>query len=371
MPPGTRLAIYSGLLGGVSAGLMFLYFGGWTKIGSGTRFAFVVMLVWMFFHAIFAYYQTLPSLSELRGSKGPFVWVSCVVLFAGTDKQTWRIFCRLTYFFSYIAAVIILIKLFSIRSFSSDPQAYRFFHGFLPMLLWTAPWVILNSLNTRMRTSKLLLLTFPFAVLCLISFLSAGRSWIIISLLYMIVLLFNIRKILQKKPLMLYLAVVCTFLVVGITLRAFSTKIRSSFSVISEGLLKDTRSGQYREFFSQVSIADLLIGKGPRGTWYWGGRDYAYIDGPYTLMAFNGGLPLVVSYIIIIILPAIHVLRSKPSSQDAAPAIILLFWALALTGLSTFTGPGVSIQHYIICIYAGRCLGYLYERRNSLTPARI
>lgn len=365
MPPTIgRIAIYSGLFGGVLAGILFLHFGGWREVSLSTRIAFLVMQCWMIIHAIVAFYDIPPTLGELRGFKGPLVWVSIVILFAGTNKRAWSIFSRLVYVFSYVTAVIVLIRVLSSGSFSSDVQAGRFFQGYLPILLWTAPWILLNIDDARMPLSRLALLAFPFVVLCMACFLSVGRSWIIISILYMIVLLFKFRNLFQRNPITKYLMKVLTIVLVGIILFVFSKQIWSSYSVLSEGLLEDTRTSQYVQFFSQVSIADLVIGKGPRGTYYLDGVPYPSIDGTYTLMAFNGGLPLVVCYIVIMILPAFRILRVKPSWKYAAPAVILLFWALALTGLSTFTMPKVSIEHYILCIYAGRCHWYLNRRKQ-------
>jgi hypothetical protein len=66
----TRLAVYTGLLAGILAGMMYMFSGGWAKTDPSTRFAFVVMILWMLIHSIVAYREVLPSPSELRGAKG-------------------------------------------------------------------------------------------------------------------------------------------------------------------------------------------------------------------------------------------------------------------------------------------------------------
>jgi len=366
-----RIAIYAALVCGILAGTMYLFSGGWTSVGVGARLAFVVMVVWMVAHAIATFYEVPPIPAELRGAKGPLVWVSCVILFAGTDKRAWRVFCRLIYIFAYLTAGIVLLNILSFGRFFSQFQAVWFFRGYLHILLWTAPWILLTIKDAEIPLSRLAVRAFPFAVLCLACFLSTGRSWTIIAMLYTVVVLLKFRKLLQGKPLMKYLLVVCILLLMVMGLRLFSGQIHSSFFLLSERLWTDTRTGQLVEFFSQVSIRDLVIGTGPRGTWWWDGQDYPYIDGSYILMAFNGGLPLLVSYLVIMVLPALRVLRTRPSWDYVAPAVVLLFWALALTGLSTYTNPTVSIEHYILCIYAGRCLSYLYNRRNRLSPSSV
>ena len=129
--------------------------------------------------------------------------------------------------------------------------------------------------------------------------------------------------------------------------------------------LEDTRSRQYLDFFSQVPIADLLLGRGPTGTWIWGGRDYQYFDNAYIWMALIGGLPILVSYFMVTIWPGIkaYILRAK--GNDAAAAMYIMLIALAFTGLSTYLIPSLSPQIYLLYLMTGRCLAYLAEIRPT------
>ena len=361
-----RIAIYTGLIAGILVGIMYMFSGGWAKIGQGARVAFVVMIFWMLIHSIVAYWEVIPRPSELRGEKGLFMWVSCLVLFAGTDKNAWKISTRLVYIVSYVTAGIVLLNILCFKQFSSVVQAQWFFRGYIGILLWTAPWVLLTVKDANISLARLLFLAFPFSVLVLVSLLGTGRSFLILIVIYSVILTIKFIRLFRTRSLAYIGTIACLLLyLAGIAVYAANKQISSSFSLLAERFWTDTRTGQYAQFLSQVSVNELIVGKGPRATWNWNGREYAWIDGSYTLMAFNGGLPLVISYLVIMVLPAWRVLRKRPPWEYAAPAIVLLVWALCLTGLSTFTNPSVSIGHYILCIYAGWCYNYLHNIQNN------
>ena len=71
-----------------------------------------------------------------------------------------------------------------------------------------------------------------------------------------------------------------------------------------------------------------------------------------------------VCYVAIVVAPAVRALTRKPAGDDAAAVCLILIWGLALTGLSTFAGPSVTIMDLLICIFAGRCHLFLAEARK-------
>jgi O-antigen ligase len=110
-------------------------------------------------------------------------------------------------------------------------------------------------------------------------------------------------------------------------------------------------------FFRDVHLYELLYGRGPKGSWYWPIiRDYyQYFDNGYLWMLFMGGVPLLLGYLALVIRPATRLTRARLASGDAASVFMMLFWALALTGLSTFTLPSVAFTSFFISLLAGRC----------------
>jgi hypothetical protein len=129
-----------------------------------------------------------------------------------------------------------------------------------------------------------------------------------------------------------------------------------SITGLSGRISEDSRSGQYRAFFRDVPASDLLLGRGPKGTWYWRyAGQYQFFDNGYLWMLFIGGLPILLCYITIVLWPAVQALRRGPKGQDRAAVALVLFWALALTGLSTFALPSLLPAGFLMAFFSGRC----------------
>jgi hypothetical protein len=132
-------------------------------------------------------------------------------------------------------------------------------------------------------------------------------------------------------------------------------------------LYQDDRSQQYVDFFSDVQWQELALGRGPAGTWYWPGiGNFQFIDNGYLWMAFIGGLPILLAYCVLILLPAVHALWAGAPLNISSAAWIILLWALALGGLSNYNIPSLTLQSYCISLFAGRCHAWLSESRGSV-----
>jgi len=303
-------------------------------------YVFILLQCWMLMHALISY-SVGPKfiISELHGAKGPLVWLSLSLIFISLDPNNWNYIKKILLVLTNIAAVIVLYKVvFEFPGFIFKKQSQMFFVHYLPLLLWTAPFFIYDLNNKASVKSNKIFIIFPFVILIMSVLLSSGRSWMLVVAMHMIFFLIKFKKnITQKGTVFFYLI---STLAVGLPIAVYyaGNLVQMSLTFIFENAMVDTRSDQYIQFFSQMSLSDLITGLGPRATWIWDGEIYQYIDGAITQLLFNGGLPLVVCYFILIINPGIKILNKKTVLKDEnAPAIILLFWMLALLGLATFT----------------------------------
>jgi hypothetical protein len=148
----------------------------------------------------------------------------------------------------------------------------------------------------------------------------------------------------------------------------FQEPVNEAINRLFGRVFVDSRSGQYDVFFSQVSFSHLILGGGPNASWQFGTadayREYQYFDNAFLWMAFIGGLPLMCSYLIVIIFPGIRLLFRGVAGNTAAAAILIALWGVACTGISTYTNPSLTPYSYLICLLAGRCLGALAEART-------
>ena len=348
----------------------------WNKVGMGYKVALGLMQAWMAIRAILAF-CTGPkvSLPEICGTKGPLTWIACCIVFVGISPNGWQLAKKFFVVLSNVAAAVVIVKItVSGGVTSTEQQAGRFFVGYIPLLIWTVPLLFHNPGTAGASSYRAVWIMFPLFVLYISSILSGNRSWIIMMAMHTAIIAFKYGKIVLRRPRISYIILLFLILSVWAASEVYGEKFKGVASFLSDSWYVDTRTDQYQQFLSQVSFTDLLIGRGPRATWIWNGIEYEWIDGQFTLLAFNGGFILLSTYIIVIVWPAFRLLCKHPSWQYAAPAIILVFWTLAMMGLSTFTSVKVSYEHAIICILAGRCY-YLTinksERYPLVFPRRI
>ena len=328
----------------------------WHTVGIGYKLALGLMQVWMAMHVILAFSSgPKPSLPEICGTKGPLTWISCGIVFVGISTSGWELAKKVFVFLVNIAAFVIVVKVtFSGSITSTEQQAGRFFVGYIPLLIWMAPFLVYDPCAVSISAFRIIFIIFPLFVLYISSILSGNRSWIIMMVMHTIIIGFKYRKTVLMRPRTSYIIILFVILSVWFVSEIYGEKLEDVTAFLSDSWYIDTRTDQYKQFLSQVSLTDLLIGKGPRATWFWSGREYEWIDGHFTLLAFNGGFILLSTYIIVIIWPAFWLLSKRPSWHYAAPAIILVFWTLAMMGLSTFTSVKASYEHAIISVLAGR-----------------
>src|SRR6185369_6330348 len=111
------------------------------KVGRLTWTAFIVMQCWMSSHAIIAFFDGFTPF-EIISFKGPAVWWSCAAVFVGLNRERWKIISPLLYLFSIAACIFALKAIFS-NQFASRIESLRALFGYMPIMLWTAPWLLI------------------------------------------------------------------------------------------------------------------------------------------------------------------------------------------------------------------------------------
>lgn len=367
-PQGYRELKVLSLTSLIGAGFFALFSTELKYIPKGLVLSLFVMITWMTGHAIITFSGGF-RLSELVGTKGPGVWWTMLLLFAGMSHRRWRALMPCLVFITAVGAIDGLYRIEMLGGGFGREQAGRTLRYAVFLLLWTAPliaWVYWE------RPFKRILSLFPLGILSVMSFLTATRSWLLFSALYLIFAMkisFHYKRSLSNKVgviLIIFIALLSLGAIVYVTC---NEQLVSGFYILSDRVDDDTRSWQLEQFFTNVPVKDLILGTGPRGTWKMGNKYYGYVDGAYFFLLFLGGIPLLLSYFYVVIYPALKCLKkfkkSLMGTGDGACVLLVLFWALALTGLSIFTAPDTSLPHMIVVLCAGRCWGLLRSK-----PAR-
>lgn len=299
--------------------------------------------------------------STVFGATGPFVWLTLIFVLVGTDRRVWSMIDPVIRLLAYATSVLALWSLSNEESVYYSGQLSRQTQYSI-LLMWLGGWTLLTA--TRLRGWRLAARAAPFFTLLLSAIYSQARSWTALTML--VGLAFVILTVRERRSVLA--GVRLAIVVVGLSLAAagliYDTVLKPGVEGLVGRLYDDTRSGQYVEFFSSVPPSDLLLGRGPKGSWYWPGvGDYQFFDNGFLWTAFIGGVPTLVSYFAFVIWPGIRGLRAANfHGRDAAAVVLVLLWGFALAGLSTYTLPSVSISSYLASLWAGRCHLIMAER---------
>ncbi|WP_243373452.1 hypothetical protein [Geotalea sp. SG265] len=351
-----------GILATTSAGAVAAITGEFHRLSRSGRLCFWLLVGTAFTWAAITYGPADYGSYKALGATGPFVWLSCIAFFAGMNRNAWQILEPVIRCIAYLTAVLALYAIVKDHRVVTE----RWFSApvyYMVLLMWFGGWTFLSSWKSR--SWRLLLGCFPFVVFVMTTIITQTRSWFLMSILLLLGFLLVSRcsrhQQVRSRPKML--AVFCLlallFMMAGFVLK---DNLSQSITAFEERALNDTRSGQYAEFFSQVPVSDLVIGRGPNGSWDWDGKDYQFFDNALLWTAFIGGLPTLVSYLVLIVFPGFKALKGGATGDDGATAVLVVLWGLACTGFSTYTNPSLTSYSYLICLLAGRCAGFWAER---------
>lgn len=347
----------------MGAGVLAVICGRLRRLGLGARIGLYVLFTAAVIWTLASYKWEEIFSTEIFGGTGPFVWLSLLAVVAGADRRIWAYIDRTVRFLAYVTTAL------SVRALLQP--GYGYYLGYSKyimcavMLTWLGGWTLLTA--TNLKGWRLLVRCIPAAALVPVAIAAQARSWTLIGVLLFAT--FVIQRARERgnflsavRSLALGLAI---FAVFGAVFYAVAPRtLDQAAAGLAARLSEDTRSEQYVAFFQNVPVSDLILGRGPKGTWFWPGYgDYKYFDNGYLWMLFQGGLPTLTCYLAIVVWPGFQTLRRRPAGINAAAAFLVLLWALCLTGVSTFVLPSVELPSYLISLFAGRCWLFLAESR--------
>ena len=354
-----------GLLSMLAAGALSITSRNLRVIGFGAAAAFYVLMATAVVWAAVAYSPAGLLSAKIMSPTGPLVWGSLIILFAGIEPGRWRYIDPVIQGLAYVTALL------AVHSIVSD-TTYAFYHGYSQyiqyaiLLTWLGGWTILSK--TSLRGWHLVPIGSLYAVMLWNSLYAQSRSWLINTLVVAIV--FGWRAVGSKSLHRAIIWLVVLLLVLaGIASGVWLLRPQTA-QIAIEGfasrLGEDTRSGQYVDFFDDVEPEELVLGRGPNGTWYWKGvGPYHYFDNGYLWTLFIGGVPTLLTYLALVIVPGWRSAALRRPDADSAAATLVILWSIALTGLSTFTLPSLTVDHFLILLFVGRCYWTLHSRQQS------
>ncbi len=361
------LGLISGFLAVLNGAGLFL------KISARLAMAglFLSAVIWA--AVAYAPRQILSSL--ILGATGPFVWLMLIFTFCGALTSVHRTIEKVVPWLALFTA------LFAVRMLLTAPVPdYSFglsIHtAYALLMMWVVGWSLLAG--AHLSGIALIFRVVPYLVMVPVAIVSQSRSWTLLTLLLgaaWTCLRIGHQGWLKSAFLLAVLAVGGVLAINRIASRMADSE--SAVGKLAERMGDDTRSGQYVDFFADVKPAEMLLGRGPNGTWYWTDvGDYQFIDNGYLWMLFLGGVPLLLTYFATQVWPAIPLSRHiisylrQGQSSDVASICMVIFWGLTLAGLSTFSGPSLALPSFLVALWAGRCHRLLHDRSANTAAAR-
>jgi hypothetical protein len=296
--------------------------------------------------------------TRLADSRGPFPYLISVLVFIGANRRNWRFLDRAMVLLVILLCTLLVLGMAGLQRFSRQ-EGVASFAGLLNAMYWPASWVVLKdyppqSVGRRLRFVPLVI----YGVGSL--FTQTRLNFVMLfALLVLYAYLQKKRRVPQGAGWMIALGLgVWVSLFVAVFLkdtRPFE-QVRGVADAFYGRLDQDSRTGQIRRFFEDVQPRELLLGRGALATWAWPGMDLEWTGGTdvgYLTVLFYGGLPLLITYIAVILKPSFRVFaRSDPGLQHAAACIVLL-WGLRMFS-STY--PGTTIDAYPVLFFVGACI---------------
>jgi hypothetical protein len=278
---------FLGITSVLGAGFLASLRGGIGWLGGRTR-----LVIGLYFMAACFWFlvgfRSFTKFDLVTETSSPLVWFLCLGVAAGTRPVISRQMGQIAGIAAWLIYPLMLYSLTKINDYGRfkgvNPQVM-----YLSLLVWFAAYHLLSTPGTAWlpRAAR----SMPLLACCLVAGYNQGRGWLLQCLLVFLLLL--------ARPLFLHetnaasKALKNGILAVLALAAAFFLLVQFQPAAI-QGLInraaEDTRTDQYTQFFSQLGVFDLLVGKGPLGSYLLDGSPYGYFDNQYIWMLLKPGL---------------------------------------------------------------------------------
>jgi hypothetical protein len=324
-------------------------------------------LLFLFAGALMAFrgYSWSGALSvQIFSSTGPFICIVSVLMAVGAQPRNWRILDKIFLSIAVAYSAFAVVGMFGVESADRWEVVLRI-QLFLNALYWPATWMLLRPGSWRSPVGWLRY--GPFAVYAIGSIFTQTRlNWVMILAALVAYAYVQRRRQNPMAPRLILAAALGLWLILFSTEYLSNAKFVQTLQASADAFLsrmdEDTRTGQLSEFFANVQISELLLGRGSLATWNWhgsGGKasDSEWAGGTdigYLTLLFYGGVPLLLTYVVVHICPAFGAISRPQTEWQRSCAAIVLLWALRMF---SSTCPSLTIEYYPVLLCMGCCLG--------------
>jgi hypothetical protein len=296
--------------------------------------------------------------TRLADWTGPLPCFISVLVFIGARRSNWRVLEKILYALAISFCAMTVWGFLGLRNLSRE-EGVLGLTAFLNALYWPAAWMLLksyprDSVARRFRFG-------PIALYAIGTLFTQTRLNAVMLLALLLVYTWVQRKrgISQTGSWIaaaMVVAWLALFTAIFLTESSAFEAVQGVANAFTERLDQDTRSGQLLSFADNVNAEELILGRGSLASWSWPGMSLEWRGGTdvgYLTLLFYGGIPLLLTYIAVHLLPAFRVLRRSTNDFQLIAAAIVMLWALRMLS-SSYPGPGV--EYYPVLFFVGACV---------------
>jgi len=348
----------------ISAGVLALITTDWRNIERGYLLRFTLFMGAAVLMTARGYSIADLLSTKLVDVRGPFPYLISVMVFIGARRKNWVVLDKALALLAVVFCALTVLKLAGLQRFSRQEGVAQL-AGFLNALYWPAVWIALKDYRPQAFSRRLRLVPLSLYGVASLFTLTRLNFIMLLAALGAYSFLQTRRKVPQGASWAagLMLAIwVGLFAAVFLRDTGAFERTENAVAALSERLDEDTRTGQIVNFFDNVEPRELLLGRGALATWNWPGMgaEWESTDVGYLSLLLFGGVPLLVTYILVHLKPAFSVLRWNVAGPQPAAACVLLLWGLRMFS-STY--PGMSLEYYVVLFCVGACIANPFSER--------
>jgi len=305
------------------------------------------------------YLLTGPGIDDITGlmaTKGIGPWLALGLIFVSFDDYRYNLFKKFLIISVVIISIYVIYNLIDYGIGLYRGQALAKYRVFAINLVWISPFVFLIFKNNK----KLMPLR-VFAIFIGIStaLITITRSFLLI---YLLVILFDFFHT-KKKTYYVIGGIVVGIIFIYIILNTES--LSTSFNLLQQRGINDTRSNQLAVFLSQMNFFDTIVGKGFEATWIFNGQPFPFLDNQWLYLIWWAGLiPAIMYFYLTAIIPFKLFFKKNQDYETKVESFILIIWTFACFGLAIYTTMSIDYYFYVVCLIQGRLL-YKYSMRSE------
>lgn len=286
--------------------------------------------------------------TQFMDKKGLGPWICLGLIFVSYDNKRYKNFQDFLLLATIVLFVYTIYNLVDFGVGAYRGQAMTKYRVYAVNAMWILPYVYL-SLKSHKFFSKYRFIVLFFGI-CL-ALIVQTRSFL---LLYFIVLLFDFY---YAKKKLVYIIASSVLAVLFVVFLFSSESLSSSYELLGQRGLKETRVGQLSQFFEQVNFFELIVGKGPYASWHYSnGFEFQHLDNQWVLLLWWAGLIPFLMYLYLTAYISLKMFFRPTDYQTKVEAFIIILWVLACAGLAIYSTMSVSFYFFVICIIQGRLL---------------